>query len=61
MAGGHGQLFAAETFTLIHELSQGIPREINRICHNALTLAARCGEKKVTAKALQNLRDQRKV
>jgi len=35
-----GQLFAADALALIAEQSQGIPREINNICFNALLLGA---------------------
>jgi len=40
VAGGSGAIFEKATFSLIHELSDGIPREINRICYAAMTRAA---------------------
>ena len=41
MVGGGPGLFTQETFDRIYELTQGIPREINRICHTAMSRAAR--------------------
>ncbi|MCX7014708.1 MAG: AAA family ATPase [Candidatus Sumerlaeota bacterium] len=43
MVGAGPNLFLPETFNRIHELSGGIPREVNRICHAALGRAARKG------------------
>jgi general secretion pathway protein A len=43
MANGRPSLFASNCFDLLFELSGGIPREINRICHNALQRAASKG------------------
>jgi general secretion pathway protein A len=40
VAGGNGAVFEKTTFPLIHELSGGIPREINRFCYEAMTRAA---------------------
>jgi len=40
VAGGNGAVFEKATFPLIHELSGGIPREINRFCYEAMTRAA---------------------
>jgi len=39
VAGGNGSVFEKTTFPLIHELSGGIPREINRICYDAMIRA----------------------
>jgi type II secretory pathway predicted ATPase ExeA len=39
VAGGSGAIFERATFPLIHELSRGIPREVNRVCHEAMTRA----------------------
>lgn len=41
MVGGGPGLFSSETFDRIYELTNGIPREINRICHGAMARAAR--------------------
>lgn len=61
MAGGKGQIFPVEIFPVIHSMTQGIPREINRICHNALALAARRGENAITVDTLRTLRESHKV
>lgn len=61
MAGARPQLFASETFATLHEWTGGIPREVNRICHNALALAARLGRKQVDNDLLENLRRRMKV
>lgn len=47
IAGGKSDLFEAEVFPLIHEATDGVPREINRLCHNALQISAAQGFKKV--------------
>jgi general secretion pathway protein A len=44
VAGGRPNLIAASAFDPLFERSHGIPREINRICHNALALAAKEGK-----------------
>ncbi len=49
MAGGKSDLFPHDAIDLVHKNSGGIPREINRICHNALGLAARAGKNAVEA------------
>jgi type II secretory pathway predicted ATPase ExeA len=43
VSGGHPGVFDAEFYRAVHQLSRGIPREINRICHNAMFEAAREG------------------
>ena len=43
MVGAGPSLFAPEVFPRVFELTGGIPREINRICHNALSRAAKQG------------------
>ncbi len=53
MAGGGPSLFAPEVFEKIYEMSQGIPREINRLCHTALARAARNKSISVDLKALK--------
>ncbi len=47
VAGGQPDLIATEAMEILHRQSGGIPREINRICHNALAAAAREGRKQV--------------
>jgi len=39
MAGGRPDLFEDDTYPLIHKATDGVPREINRLCHNALQMA----------------------
>jgi len=39
MAGGGNHLFQGNVFKRIHQVTGGVPREINRLCHNALQLA----------------------
>jgi len=43
MAGGGNNLFGKDTFERIREVTEGVPREINRLCHNALERAASRG------------------
>ncbi|MBN1901333.1 AAA family ATPase [Candidatus Sumerlaeota bacterium] len=47
MAGGKSDLFEADVFSLVHEATDGVPREINRLCHNALQYAAGKGINKI--------------
>jgi general secretion pathway protein A len=61
MAAGNPGLFAEETFELIGDLSQGIPREINRICHVSLNAAARQGATKVTPDLIHHLHERNRV
>jgi general secretion pathway protein A len=50
VAGGTAsRMFTREAVTLIHERSQGIPRTISVICHNALISAFAMNAKPVTA------------
>jgi len=39
VAGGKPDLFEDDAYPLIHKATDGVPREINRLCHNALQLA----------------------
>ncbi len=49
-AGYEGaQLFTPEALSMIAERSEGIPRNINNLCFNALSLAYAEGQKKITA------------
>lgn len=61
VAGGKPTLFAADTFALIHKYSGGIPREINRVCHNAMSLAARLGRGQITPDLLELLVKMKKI
>jgi general secretion pathway protein A len=40
MAGGSPDLFDRNIFSRIHKKTGGIPREVNRFCHNAIRIAA---------------------
>jgi len=55
MAGGRPDLFAPDAFPLIHLATEGVPREINRLCHNALSLAAEAGRKSIGAAILEKV------
>ena len=61
MAGGGGRLFHDDAYGPLLELSRGIPREINRLCYNALQVAAREGRKQVTAEIFTTLKEKRKI
>lgn len=55
MVSGRPQIFDAECYPILHFLSQGIPREINRICHMALGRAAAEGARSVSGSAIQKM------
>ena len=42
-------LFTAPSIKMIAEMSEGIPRNINNICFNALSLVVRCGSRPSTS------------
>lgn len=58
MAGARPGLFAEDVFELLEEMSGGVPREINRICHNALTRAAAAGDSQISSATLEQLRNR---
>ncbi len=41
VSGGHPGVFSADFYRAVHQASNGIPREVNRICHGALFQAAK--------------------
>ncbi len=54
VAGYDGpELFTAAALTLIAERSEGIPRNINNICFNAMSLGCAMGCKKIEAKVVE--------
>ena len=56
IAGYHGQpLFTSGALNLIWEHSRGTPREINKLCFNAMLLAMAVGEKQVDSGILQEV------
>lgn len=61
VAGGRPALFAEDAFGPLEELSGGIPRELNRICHNALIWAARHGQDSITAETMKQLVEAHRV
>ena len=52
LAQGRADLFESECYAWLAEASQGIPREINRLCHNALGRAAAAGRRTVSVEIL---------
>lgn len=55
MAGGKPNIFGSDTIPLIYDYTGGIPREINRVCHNALLLAARNHSHIVNARMVKTI------
>ncbi len=47
VSGGRPTIFSPDCYEVIHELSRGIPRDVNRLCHTALFEAARRGKSQV--------------
>ncbi len=47
-ANVHHQVFSENLVNAIHQASQGIPREINRIAFTAMTIAAKAGQNQVS-------------
>jgi general secretion pathway protein A len=47
VAGGSPEIVADSAIGPLHRLSGGVPREINRICHNALAAAAKAGVRRI--------------
>lgn len=52
VSGGRAAIFTRDFFEEIHRRSNGIPREINRICHSAMFEAARRGLEMVGANSI---------
>ncbi len=55
VAGGSPQLFVSDTFDLIFDYAMGIPREVNRVCHNALILSAKLRKPSVDRSVIQSV------
>lgn len=55
MVSGRTNLFDQECFAWLEQTTHGIPREINRICHNALQQAAAEGYDRITVKLLDGI------
>ena len=58
MSGGSADIFEPETFAYIFERTNGIPREINRLCHVAITLAAKYKQRTVTVDLMKKITDE---
>nr|WP_243652013.1 AAA family ATPase [Primorskyibacter sedentarius] len=56
-AKGTGEEFSQEAIDLIHEISGGVPRMVNKICDLALVYAATAEEKQVDADTVRELMD----
>lgn len=41
VSGGRASVFAPGFYSTVHQMSRGVPREINRLCHHAMFEAAR--------------------
>ena len=58
VAGYHGSsLFTAQAKALIAEISEGIPRNINNVCFNALSLSFAARQKMVDAAVVKEVAD----
>ena len=55
VAGGRTEIFEDATYLRIHEATEGIPREINRLCLNALLLAAESHLPRITPAVIDEL------
>jgi general secretion pathway protein A len=57
IAGKTGQaVFHQDALSLICKYSEGIPRIINRLCHNAMAAGYRRGEKMISGKTVKKIR-----
>ncbi|MGI8907016.1 MAG: ExeA family protein [Candidatus Sumerlaeaceae bacterium] len=52
LSGGRPNMFRDDFFPVLQKMSNGIPREVNRLCHTALFNAARQGATEVSASLL---------
>jgi len=59
--GGHTDLLPAHLYATIHELSGGIPREINRLLYNALMEALTANQEVVTPDLLHYVAEKQAV
>lgn len=50
------ELFDPKTFPLIHRMTGGIPREVNRLCHNTLMWTASHRRQQVTVKIIETVK-----
>jgi TonB family protein len=52
-----GPLFTPEAIEMVASLSEGIPRKINRVCFNALSLGCALGKRTIDAEILKEVRN----
>jgi len=57
-AGATRSLFSPEAVQMVHQLSQGIPRKINRLCDLALVVGCAAGQHTIEAAQLQSVSDE---
>lgn len=57
-AGGHGDMFTSDSYPVIYEYSEGVPRDVNRICYNIIALAAQQRLKTISAQFLRDSYDK---
>jgi general secretion pathway protein A len=55
MAGGRPDIFHTSSIEPITKITEGIPREINRLAHNALLIAARRGHDQIDADLIASI------
>ena len=54
LSGGRPNMFSDDYFPRLHQLSGGVPREVNRLCHSALFAGARQGAQTISADLLSS-------
>lgn len=57
-AGATRTIFAPEAMNLLHHLTQGVPRQINRLCDLALVVGSAARQSKIDAAQLQSVHDE---
>jgi general secretion pathway protein A len=59
VAGGSGELFAPETFDLIHQSTRGVPRLINIVCDTALVYGFADQARSIDAQIIEQVLNDR--
>ena len=57
IAGRHDSLFTPDALTLIYELTKGVPREVVKVCMNALTIGGMMEEDLITPEVVNDSRE----
>jgi len=57
-AGSTRSIFSTAAVQMVHQLSQGIPRKINRLCDLALVVGCATGQPTIEAEQLQSVSDE---